>query len=177
MPRSQPRLGLPAQLRGFVGAPAVAAVKRGRIGLRVVGRNAQRSAISTVEASASGRSANSAAISARVLKRCSGVSCRRSVSRDHAALGDADQRVMRLVVVGACAKNGSLVATSGMPLGIGELDQLRLDRAARSAGRGAAARHRAGRRTARASVSQRARREMRLAGSDRPDRAGPPARR
>ena len=44
-------------------------VKRGRIGLRVTGRNAQRSAISTVEASASGTSANSTAISARVLKR------------------------------------------------------------------------------------------------------------
>ena len=44
------------------------AVKRGRIGLRVFGRNAQRCAISTVEASASGRSANSAAISARDLK-------------------------------------------------------------------------------------------------------------
>ena len=44
-------------------------VKRGRIGLRVIGRNEQRSAISTVEASASGMSANSTAISARVLKR------------------------------------------------------------------------------------------------------------
>ena len=44
-------------------------VKRGRIGLRVIGRNEQRSAISTVDASASGMSANSTAISARVLKR------------------------------------------------------------------------------------------------------------
>ena len=32
------------------------------------------------------------------------------------AFGDADQRVMRLVVGGARAKYGSLVATSGMPL-------------------------------------------------------------
>ena len=54
-----------------------------------------------VEASASGRSANSAAISARVLNRCSGVSWRRSVSARHAAFGDADQRVMRLVIVAA----------------------------------------------------------------------------
>jgi hypothetical protein len=44
-------------------------VNRGRIGLRVVGRNEQRSAISMVDASASGTSANSTAISARVLKR------------------------------------------------------------------------------------------------------------
>ena len=44
-------------------------VKRGRIGLRVFGRNEQRSAISTVDARASGMSANNTAISARVLKR------------------------------------------------------------------------------------------------------------
>ena len=44
------------------------AEKRGRIGCSVRGRKAQRCAISTVVASASGRSANSAAISARVLK-------------------------------------------------------------------------------------------------------------
>ena len=49
--------------------------------------------------------------------------------RDEAALGDADQRVMGLVVVGAVAKNGSLVATSGMPCAIGEIEQRRLGRA------------------------------------------------
>jgi len=53
----------------FLGVGVGATVKRGRIGLRVIGRNAQRSAISIVEASASGMSANSTAISARVLKR------------------------------------------------------------------------------------------------------------
>ena len=63
--------------RALASAPTV---KRGRIGLRVIGRNAQRSAISTVDASASGMSANSTAISARVLKRWSGVSWSRSVS-------------------------------------------------------------------------------------------------
>jgi hypothetical protein len=73
-PVAQALLGLPAQFRGLVafGVRALApapTVKRGRIGLRVIGRNAQRSAISTVEASASGMSANSTAISARVLKR------------------------------------------------------------------------------------------------------------
>ena len=52
--------------RALAAAPTV---KNGRIGLRVFGRNEQRSAISTVEASASGMSANSTAISARVLKR------------------------------------------------------------------------------------------------------------
>ena len=70
----EPLLGLALQLRGLLArrigslmpAPTV---KRGRIGLRVIGRNEQRSAISTVDASASGMSANSTAISARVLKR------------------------------------------------------------------------------------------------------------
>jgi len=54
--------------------------KRGKIGWRVCGRNAQRSAISTVLESASGRSANSSRISVRVLKRCSCVNWRRSAS-------------------------------------------------------------------------------------------------
>ena len=46
----------------------VARTKRGRIGLRGSGRKAQRTAISTVLSSASGRSAKSAAISAALLK-------------------------------------------------------------------------------------------------------------
>ncbi len=73
-PVAKPLLGLAAHFRRFLalrigGVAPAPTVNRGRIGLRVLGRNAQRSAISTVEASASGRSANSTAISARVLKR------------------------------------------------------------------------------------------------------------
>ena len=45
-----------------------AGAKRGRMGLRVRGHQAARMAISTVFSIASGRSANSAAISARDLK-------------------------------------------------------------------------------------------------------------
>ena len=61
---------------------------------------AQRRAITSVLSTASGRSANSAAISAAVLKRCSGVSRRRLGLADLRAVGDAEQRVVRLVLVG-----------------------------------------------------------------------------
>jgi len=70
----QALLGLAAQLgrflvlgiRSMLPAPTV---KRAGSACAFFGRNEQRSAISMVEASASGISANSTAISARVLKR------------------------------------------------------------------------------------------------------------
>ena len=95
---------------------------------------------------------------------------------DHAALGDADQRVVGLVVLAPARSNGSLVATSGMPLGVGELDQRRLGRALGRACRGAATRCRAGRRTA-AAASRSARRQDRPARRRSRHRAGRPARR
>jgi hypothetical protein len=77
------------------------AVKRGRIGLRVRGRIGAAPAISTVARDRLRQSANSTAISARVLKRV----LRRELPpvgfRDQASLGNADQRIMRLVIVGA----------------------------------------------------------------------------
>src|SRR5262249_39660713 len=86
-PMFESSLGALAQFRGFVDRRAVPADRdspppetRGRIGAWTRGRKAQRCAISTVEATASGRSANNAAISARVLNLCSGVNWRRSVS-------------------------------------------------------------------------------------------------
>ena len=74
---------------------------------------------------------------------------------DHAALGDADQRVVRLVVL-ALGEERLVGGDQRNALRVGELDQRRLGRALGRACRGAAIRHRAGRRTAAASVAQRA---------------------
>ena len=61
---------------------------------------AQRRAMASVLSQASGRSANSARIAAAGLNQCSGVTRRRSRLGQGAALGDAEQRVMRLVHLG-----------------------------------------------------------------------------
>ncbi len=148
MLRGPPRPGASVRRprRSGIGARAAPTVKRGRIGLRVCGRNEQRSAISTVEASASGRSANSTAISARVLKRCSGVSCSRSVSAISWPPAMHSSASCGLVVVGA----GEIRL-----VGRDQRQALarRRDRSARPRRgapcrcRGAAIRHRGGRRT------------------------------
>ena len=76
--------------------------------------------------SASGRSANCAIISARVLKRCSMVRWRRSASPEHPPLGDAQQRVVGLVVFGG--REERLVGGDERnALGVGEVDERRLD--------------------------------------------------
>ena len=124
-------LGALAQLRGFVdGAVADREARQDRLGA-CAGGTRSAAAISTVVASASGRSANSAAISARLLKRCSGVSWRRSLSATSglrrcrsARHAPRSRRRWR--------NNGSLVATSGSVMRVGEIDQRRLGARARA---------------------------------------------
>ena len=87
----------------------------GSSGLRVSAITAQRRAMASVLSQASGRSANSARMAAAGLNQCSGVTRRRSRFGQQAALGDAQQRVMRLDTSTGVAKKQSLVATSGMP--------------------------------------------------------------
>ena len=102
----QAGLGLGAQLGRLEGEllllarPGAAATKRGRIGLRPLGRKAQRLAISMVLASASGRSANSSAICSARLEEVLARQPAPLVLGDVGALRDAQQRVVRLVVVG-----------------------------------------------------------------------------
>ena len=121
------------------------ATKRGRIGLRPCGRKAQRLAISMVLSSASGRSANSSAICVGGLEVVLARQAAAVVLDDVAALGDAQQRVVRLVVVG----RGEIDFVGGddrQLARVGELEQLRLDVDLVLAGRGAGSRRRAGRR-------------------------------
>ena len=81
---------------------------------------------------------------------------------DQPALGDADQRVVRLVVVARGEKR--LVGRDQRHAArIGKIDQRRLGRSAPPPCRGAAVRHRGGRRTGAASASQRDCRERALA--------------
>ncbi len=83
--------------------------------MRATGRNEQRCAISTVEASASGRSANCARHLGAGLEAMLDGELAAIGLAQHAPLGDAQERVMGLVVVDG-GEEGSLVATSGMPL-------------------------------------------------------------
>ena len=101
--------------RLLLGAAGRTLGETGSSGLRVSAITAQRRAIASVLSQASGRSANSARIVGAGLNQCSGVTRRRSRSRQQAALGDAQQRVVRLVHARASAKKQSLVATSGRP--------------------------------------------------------------
>ena len=119
---------------------------RGRIGALVRGRKAQRRAISTVAASASGRSANNAAISARLLKRCSAVELPAVAVRDQPALGDAQQRVVGLVILAAWRTTARWWRRAAVP-GRRRDRSAPARRSARPACRGAAIRHRGGRRT------------------------------
>ena len=86
----------------------------------------QRSAISTVWRVASGRSANSASISARVLNRWSGESWRRLGRADRGAFRDADQRVVRLVIRRR-GEEGLVGGHQPQAAAHREVEQLRLD--------------------------------------------------
>ena len=76
---------------------------------------------------ASGRSANSSVILPRGLEIMLGAQTPPLVHRDIASFGDADQRVMRLEIIGA-GEIGSLVATIGRSVVVGEIEQKRLGR-------------------------------------------------
>ena len=167
------------------GAPARAASARRRArpprtgsagsACAAAGKKAQRRAMTSVLSIASGRSANSARISLADLNRCSGVRRRRSRLGDVAAVGDAQQRVVRLVhrLVGEVRLVGR---DQRQVVLVGQLDQRRPRCAPRPRSRGAAARHRAGRGTPRrgAAASPRpARRGRRAAGGP----TGPAGRR
>ena len=86
------------------------------MGSRFLGRKAQRRAISIVFSIASGRSANCAAISAGGLEAMLARQAAAVVLRNEGAIGDAEQRVMRLDTCRRVPKCTSLVATSGMSL-------------------------------------------------------------
>ena len=128
MPRSVSSSVLPGGTFGQTGSS----------GLRGSAMTAQRRAIASVLSQASGRSANSARMSAAGLNQCSGVTRRRSLLRQQPALGDAQQRVVRLVhrrlgeeaIVGRDQRQARLV---------GQRDQPGLDRALASPGRAGAA--------------------------------------
>ena len=66
---------------------------------------------------------------------------------DDAPFGDADQRVMRLVIL-ALREKGLVGGDERQAVAIGEIEQMRLDRPPRRRCRDAEARHRAGRRRA-----------------------------
>ena len=114
--------------------PGAPSGETGSSGLRVSAITAQRRAMARVLSQASGRSANSARMSAAGLNQCSGVTRRRSGSDSRRRLGDAQQRVVRLehrgggeeAVVGGdqrqaerrrrgAIRPGSMAASSGRP--------------------------------------------------------------
>ena len=103
-------------------------MKRGRIGSRGLGRKAQRLAISTVFSIASGRSANSAAISLRRLEIMLGRQPAAVLGGDDLALGDADQRIMGGEVVGR-GEIGLVGGDQRQVELIGEIDQAGFGRA------------------------------------------------
>ena len=110
------------------------------------GRKAQRSAISTVERERLRQVGEQRRPSRARLEAVLGVSWRRSVFGHQPALGDADQRVMRLVVVARREITARWWRRAGCPAHRrGRAAPAR--RCARPPCRGAAARHRAGRRT------------------------------
>ena len=160
--------------RGLVDGAAPSAAARSAAGSACASSGRRRSAARSrpCAASASGRSANSAAISARRLETV----LRRQPAAvglgDEPALGDADQRVVRLVIL---ARREERLVGRRPAAGRGH----RRDRSAPArrasapACRGAAARHRAGRRTVRCSRAQRRRREFRLPAGDGRS-SGPP---
>ena len=111
--------------RHWLPAPTV---KRGRIGLRVIGRNAQRSAISTVEAKRFRNVGEQHRHLGAGLEAVIGRELLAIGLGDQPAAGDAEQRIMGLVVV-----RGREIRLVGrdqrQALGIGEIDQPGLDAA------------------------------------------------
>ena len=98
----------------------------GSSGLRVSAITAQRRAMASVLSQASGRSANRARIAAAGLNQCSGVTRRRSRS-DSRRASAMQSRASCASCMSGLAKKQSLVATSGMPRGVGQRDQAGLD--------------------------------------------------
>ena len=137
MPRAPaPRVAIARSVSSSV-LPGRTFGQTGSSGLRVSAITAQRRAIASVLSQASGRSANSARIAAAGLNQCSGVTRRRSRSRQRPSLGDAQQRVMRLVHLGR-GEEALVGRDQRQPARVGQRDQPRLDRALDRAARAGA---------------------------------------
>ena len=130
----QPLLGLAAQFRRLVArrllrvASPAPTVKRGRIGLRVSGRKAQRSR----DLDGGGQRLRQIGEQHRHLRArleaMIGGQVRAVGLGDQPPFGDAEQRVMRLVIVGG-GEIGLVGRDQRQALGVGEVDQRRLDAA------------------------------------------------
>ena len=160
--RAARRNSAPRRLRAVVAADGEARQDR-RPGC--VGRKAQRSAISIVAASASGRSANSSRHFGAALEAMLGRELAALAVGNELALGDAEQRVVGLVIL-ARGKERLVGGDQRNTAAVSRARSRPARRRARPPCRGAAIRYRGGRRTGAASASQRDTRKRVLPAGD-----------